>query len=585
MFRFVTVALALAAVAGCELSLRVIGVGDDYDLVSPVPGTPPALPWRFNPDVDRVYFGSRDMLGPEPRRFAIPRPDNVLRIVFLGESTVNGFPYATEVVFPRQVEHLLEAQRPGTDVEILNAGITAINSFEIADLAARCAACQPDLVVIHAGHNEFFGPGGPGSSVLPLPPALVRMTFFVRRLRLGQLAGRLVPEQGGDGRHPLEAFPRLTSIRLEDAEFRQATENFRANLHTAVNELQSEGIPVLLTTVASNLRDQGPIRNLWPHGWTTAEQAAAAATIARAATSAEAGDAAAGLALLDAMPPDARETALWQYRRGQMLLAQERPALAREAFVKARDLDGCRFRAPSVFGTIVREIADGARQGVALLDTEAVVAAASEQGVPGRDLFLEHVHYNLRGHRLLARAIAKAIHTGPLAGSWAPARDLDDPALDERLGLLDEDALAGASFALEAVETPPLSGAVDAAAAHESLRGEVERMYEALPPAQRARFADRSLREMQHELVESLARAAARAGETAESVRLARLAVRRRPWSPAARLLLAQALAAAGQSDAAITAVEEALELDPSLAEAQRLREALQSEAPFSSGL
>jgi hypothetical protein len=319
LYRGLAVLLVLGLFAGCEFALRLLGVGESLQLVIPAPDAGEELPYQLNPHVDRVYFGSQDMFGPEPRRFALPRPRGTLRIVFLGASTVNGFPYATEISFPRRVEHLLEAQRPGTDVEVLNAAVTAINSFEIADLARQCLACEPDLVVVHTGHNEFFGPGGPASTELQLSPGWIDVAFAMRRWRLSQCLAALVPAGAPSSEHPLQSLPRLTDVRWGDATYEQAATNLRVNLRRTLDTLRGAGVPVVLSTVACNLRDQGPIRTVWPEAVTPEQKQRCQALIAEAEQLAALQQPESALGRLREAEGIAREVAHLQFRVGQAL--------------------------------------------------------------------------------------------------------------------------------------------------------------------------------------------------------------------------------------------------------------------------
>ena len=569
LFRLLTVLIALGMLAGCEVALRLAGVGRTYELVEPVGEGTDVLAYRLNPHIDAVYFGARDMLGPETRRFDLPKPEGTYRIVFLGASTVIGFPYAPEIAFPRQVEHLLEAQRPDVDIEVLNAGITAINSFEIADLARYCAAAEPDLVVIHAGHNEFFGPGGPASSVLPLPPPLLRAMFAVRRTRIGQGIAALTPAAAAQPVDPISALPRLTDVRLGDPEFTRARDNYRKNVAVSVRELQAAGIHVVLSTVASNLRDQPPIRSVWPRDLSENAQKEISGLVDSTEALMVEGDLPAArkqLADAEAIHP---EVALLQYRKGEVFLALGDFATAREAYLSARDLDGCRFRASSQFGGIVRDLARTAPSpAVTLLDVEEIVEQSSEQGIPGHDLFLEHVHYNLEGHRLLARAFAQHIHVEVLGRRWDESRALRDEQLDELLGILPEDDLAGVSFALQTVQTPPLSQGVDVARLEEHLLAKVRGLYELLPPRRREWFADLSMHDLQQDLIAGLVRESVQSGDLEEARRFAHTGTIRRPWSADAWRRLARAAGLSGGDDESRAASTEANRLeDPSRTE------------------
>jgi tetratricopeptide (TPR) repeat protein len=80
------------------------------------------------------------------------------------------------------------------------------------------------------------------------------------------------------------------------------------------------------------------------------------------------------------------------------------PNSAKEHFQRARDLDTLRFRADTRINDINRSVAS-AYPGVGLVDTEAMLASASSDGITGSDLIYEHVHMTPAGSYLLAQAI------------------------------------------------------------------------------------------------------------------------------------------------------------------------------------
>ena len=147
-----------------EALLVVFDVGNDLSLFVKVPGDPEVLDFQVNPRAEESYFAGRQLAGPEPKRFDIPRPDGVYRIVVVGASTVLGFPYPSELSFPRQIEVLLNQQNSDERFEIINLGMVAINSFSVEDVVKQSVAMQPDLIIVHTGHNEFYGPGGVAST-------------------------------------------------------------------------------------------------------------------------------------------------------------------------------------------------------------------------------------------------------------------------------------------------------------------------------------------------------------------------------------------------------------------------------------
>ena len=120
-----------------------------------------------------------------------------------------------------------------------------------------------------------------------------------------------------------------------------------------------------------------------------------------------------------------------------------RVAEAREAYVRARDEDVCPLRAVSRVREIV--LAAGRDRDVPVVDFDALVAAQSKDGIPGRGLFLDHVHPTIDGNRLLARAIVdelgrrNLVRVGP---GWTDAAIRE--ARERVLGRLDPDSHARA---------------------------------------------------------------------------------------------------------------------------------------------
>jgi len=76
---------------------------------------------------------------------------------------------------------------------------------------------------------------------------------------------------------------------------------------------------------------------------------------------------------------------------------------AQRAFRQARDEDICPLRALTPFSGIVADIAQNKNTG--FIDFNNIIKKHSLNGIPGSDLFLDHVHPTIEGNRLLALAI------------------------------------------------------------------------------------------------------------------------------------------------------------------------------------
>jgi len=102
---------------------------------------------------------------------------------------------------------------------------------------------------------------------------------------------------------------------------------------------------------------------------------------------------------------------------------------ARSDFEQARDYDALDFRSDTRINAAIQEAAARhAGQGVALFDAARIFAQNSPAGIPGLELFYEHVHLNFAGNYLLAlnfaeqaRKILPASITAQDKRSWTTA--------------------------------------------------------------------------------------------------------------------------------------------------------------------
>lgn len=541
MFALVLPFLALAAVEGaCVL----FGIGKDLSLIIEVPGQPQSLACQINADADRVYFGQHELAGPEPRRFDLPRPAGTYRILVVGGSTVAGFPYPAGLAFPRQMEVLLNQQETGHRFEVLNAGITAINSFSVADIVKQASACQPDLIIVHTGHNEFYGPGGAGSTATVAPPSLYPLAVQARKTRLYQLLAKSIRRDAPAQKHLQESLPLSVELPLNGTHFRSAEDHYRSNLNRIIEATRRAGIPVLLTTVASNLRDHSPVSFLVPdeldgrrlEEWTAefneGRQLASEQQWSEAITK------------LEVARKLSENSSLLHYRIGQCLSALGRHEEARAAFKNARDYDGCRFRAPGSFGVILKDVAHRhSGPDVFSLDVEEALAVATGTEVAGSNLFLEHVHYNLLGHRLLSRILGRFVMTEILHAVWHADRVPADDDWDAALGLFQEDRVSGQSYALQVLDVFPMTKTFDVSVHRANAISRIKNEYGMLSPDAQELFADLSLNDMAARLAEVLGDHFRGIGDVSQEFVYRRADVIRRPWDMDAGFRLARCLA------------------------------------------
>ncbi len=456
LFRL-TVALVppLVLLGALEAGLRMAGWGAPSGFLIPLAGgerlaTNPRFGERFFPAAL-----AREPVAQELVRD--PRPATV-RLAVVGGSAAMGTPEPA-FGFGRVLVAMLEERHPERRFELVNAAMAAIDSRVVREVVGELAPLAPDLVLVYAGNNELVGPFGPGSFGDGLPPEpLVRARLTLGRLRVSQLVRRLAAplrrRHGPAGWRGMESF--LDRRLAEDDPLLAAVRRrFAANLEAVVAAARRGGARAVLSTVAVNLRDSPPFASLNREGLGDAGRRRWQAQVDRAAAAHAEGDPAAAVTLFDqAAAIDDRHAGL-HYRRGRALLAAGRPAEAAAALALARDLDALRFRADSATNAALREVA--AKLDTPLVDAERLLAAAPESagGVPGGELFWEHVHLRLAGSYRLAAAFLPVVE-----------RRLDLPvgaapplaAVAARLGRTAFDRHAEAAAIYELVRRPPFTG-------------------------------------------------------------------------------------------------------------------------------
>ncbi len=532
-FRLVAITFPFVMFLLAEGILRLCDIGPNVNLivnVRPETTSQPEYTHQFNGAVDLAFFGQTDVGGPEERPFILPRPKDTYRIVVLGGSTVIGFPYAPALAFPRHIECQLQQQNPEQKIEVLNAGITAMNSFAVNDLVGQCIAAEPNLIVIHTGHNEFYGPGGPASKAFSLPPSVIRQCYYFRRWRSVQLLTSLTGAQNQLADDLLDTLPRQLEIPLNGDVYKQARTNYESNLRRMLQTCESADVPVLLTTVACNLRDQSPLLSTWPNKSTDGREQWAS-LLERASNLLEAGDFNAALDVLDEAATLTPEHADLSYRRGQCYYGLGQNDKAWAEFSRARDLDSCRFRIPSEFHDVPAQLASEFDNCEFLNMTDAMIAAGHNTP-PGYDIFLEHVHYTFEGHELVGQLMAKAIQSNIRKIGWNGDKAPQPDELKELLGFLPEDDIAATSFAMQVFETGPFMNTLDKQRHIDHLTQRTAQIFESLPETRANIFADLKMTQMSHRLLFHLATEHRNKHNDDFVIPLRDSQQRRTPWAP-----------------------------------------------------
>lgn len=403
----------LLVLGGAELALRLAGYGHPTAFFkrTTINGADCLVE---NDQFGRRFFSAELTRSPAPVVLRAHKPPGRYRIFLLGESAALGDP-APAFGVGRYLQALLRERYPNADFEVICVAMTAINSHAILPIARECARHEGDLWIIYMGNNEMVGPFGAATVFgAKAPPGwLVRLRLGLGQLRLLQgladLSGRWGAPGGGRTWEGMKLF--LENRLAPDDPTREAVyRNFRANLEAILRVGERAQVPIVLSTVAVNLKDFAPLASLPGLAAGTNLPPDFARLTAAAAAAQAAGDWRSAIRSYEGAAALVPRHAEVPFRLGQCQLALSNRAAAQARFSQTRDDDALPFRADARLNAIIKEAGQAhAKRGVHWFDAVAALAAPSAAGIPGDESFYEHVHFNFDGNYRLARALAETV--------------------------------------------------------------------------------------------------------------------------------------------------------------------------------
>jgi len=323
-----------------------------------------------NPEYIARFFPAADRTNPArpSNLFQATKNPSRLRVFVVGESTAQGFPYQRGHSFSRIAAEALAAQE--IDIEVINVGNAALSSYYVREVLGDIRRYDPDLIVIYAGHNEYYGT----PSLFTGGTHLTRLaTLKLRKLRTIQLFEAVIVRL--TGRKPVEGASLMEErfagfLHLQDEVVDQkVAEIFIRNLQSGVSPYLRDGVPVLLFQPVSNLISMPPFRSV-SDGF-------------GAPTGAE----------------------LYRDRLAELESGAE---WNRASWEEVRDRDGAPFRARTTLVRAIETYATG-NPGVHWIPTADEMEMRAGYGAFSGDYFIDHLHFNFEGQTLLGEILAEAM--------------------------------------------------------------------------------------------------------------------------------------------------------------------------------
>lgn len=342
-----------------ELALIVGGYNEkSQDLFIEVPSQPEYLITNTS-FVPRYFPSFKPQVAVSP--FLKKKKEHTFRVFVLGGSSTQGYPYNFYYSFAEQLEQKLLLETKGLTVEVINLGMTAVNSYVIWDISKRLMEYQPDAIIVYAGHNEYYGSFGAATTQFGLVNniPLKRAVLAFKNLRLYQLLETLFRPTDNDKnkqRTMMASVIKESKIDLGGKVYTSGIDQFKNNISDVIEIFNSNGVPFFIATVASNLKDQAPLSE--------------------------------------------NRDALKKYAEAQNLYNAGEKSAAFESFNEAKELDEIRFRAPDEINEIITDF--GTDPNVMLVDVEGMIRNRSVSGIEDESMFVDHLHPNSKAHKLMA---------------------------------------------------------------------------------------------------------------------------------------------------------------------------------------
>jgi len=454
VFFAITLSFPFLILVLLEAVLRLVQYGGDLSLVVAKNVRGKEM-YTINRAVARRYFIEGKWTVPEPAggAFSIKKGDGTKRIFCLGESTMAGFPYEFNATPPSFLSDYLHALLPSYNFEVINVGLSAVGSAVVDDFIRELTAYEPDLFIVYVGHNEFYGAYGAGSAVSAGGrPWMTDLTIHLLKFKtflllrdayagIGRLFGG--PSAPRDATL-MEQVVRDQIIPLGSDTYRTGLETYQKNLRSIIERAHSAGVPILFSTLVSNIRDQTPFRSVLPDGTTGDRRSAWESDLSAGDTLLASGQIDSALQMYEAAQTLAPGAARSTYRLGLALLRQGRDTEAGKQLRSAKDQDALRFRASEEFQDTL--LATCKAFGVPVSRVDSAFIGASPHGLIGKELILEHLHPTVEGYLLMARTWCSTLsQTGLLAPSpqWHWSGLPPDSTLMDEAGVTEYDRITG----------------------------------------------------------------------------------------------------------------------------------------------
>ena len=377
-----------------ETGLRIFNYGNDDRVWVDISPDMQIL----NPEIGYRYFFTTKNLPFSVESFIYKeKKENSFRVFVVGASSAAGYPYLSSASFSKFIRKKLEILYTEKIIEVANFSVSAINSYTIRDLMPELLQKKPDLVLIYLGHNEYYGALGVGSlESLGSSRFVVNTTLWLNKFKTVELIRNIVKALSGifsseteiTGGTMMAQLAKDKLIEYNSDIYWDGIHQFEGNLRDILSMCKEANVPVIVSTIASNLKDQKPFVSVKDSKYPPADQ----------------------------IFFDAKNT-----------LKTGETDSAKGLFIYAKELDALRFRAPEAINNVIIQLCK--EFNFPIVRSDSILNEVSPNGIVGDNLMTDHLHPNVKGYQLIGNLFFSTMKKNGYLPTNEPS-DLDENIAD-----------------------------------------------------------------------------------------------------------------------------------------------------------
>ena len=462
LFRAAAILIGLLLVLLFEVLLRLTHLGRSTDIDDPYVGFSEIRPlFVLNAATDRYQIPNSRHSFFRPDSFAAVKPPHEFRIFVLGGSTVQGRPYSIETSFTTWLELSLTAADPSQSWEVVNCGGVSYASYRLLPIMKELLLYQPNLLILYTGHNEFLEERT--YAHLKRRPRWIKSAYdFVAASRLYRLISQLhsatrsrirgtAPREvmSAEANAILDYEHGLDEYQRDDTWQLGVLNHFEQNLRRMVGLAKTAGIPMLLVNPVSNLKHTPPFKSQ-PSADLTSEQRAEFKELWLQARDLDWSQLDRKSELLKrALAIDDRHADA-HFLLARVYEVMGEAGLAKAEYLRAKDEDVCPLRMLESMHAITVRVASST--STPLIDIRRMFEDFTEDGIPGDEQLIDHVHPRIEGHQQIAERLFSELARMKTLAPQPGWRSRQKELYDERWRTLDHNYFPESRARLEGLQ-------------------------------------------------------------------------------------------------------------------------------------